>query len=89
MVQCNLVFFSVKEPLLAPTELVHLFRERVLSKNLLSASVSLREKWFEFEIELTAPTRSSENGLPSLYALRILLNLTSRDAKVLSPAQDS
>jgi hypothetical protein len=46
MVQYNFVFFSVKESLLAPTELVHLFRERVLSKNLLSASVSPKGETF-------------------------------------------
>ena len=30
----NFILFTVKEPWLAPTELVHLFRECALSKNL-------------------------------------------------------
>jgi len=40
VVQCNFIFFTVKKPQLAPTELVHLLRERVLSKNLFNATVS-------------------------------------------------
>ena len=44
VMQRNLFFFTVKKSWLAPTELVHLFRERGLSKNLFSIAVSPQEK---------------------------------------------
>ena len=75
VVKHNSIFFTVKKPRFAPTELVHLFRERILSENLLNTAVSLTREMLGM-IELTALTRSSENGRPSLYALKTLLNLT-------------
>jgi len=44
VVQRNFIFFTVKKSRPAPTELVHLFRERVLSKNLFSTTVSPTEE---------------------------------------------
>ena len=41
MVQRDFVFFVVKKSRLAPTKLVHLFCERILSENLLSKIVNL------------------------------------------------
>ena len=38
----DFILFTVEESRLAPTELVHLFRECILSKNLLSVAVSLK-----------------------------------------------
>ena len=40
--QRDFIFFAVKKPWLAPAELVHLFRERILSKNLLIMAMSFR-----------------------------------------------
>lgn len=75
VVQHDFVLLTLKKPWLAPTELVHLFREHVLSKNLFSTAVSTRKNYLVLQ-RPTAPTRSNENGRPSLYALRTFLNLT-------------
>jgi hypothetical protein len=40
VMQRNFIFFAIKKSLLAPTELIHLFRERVLSKHLFNMIVS-------------------------------------------------
>lgn len=40
MMQRNLIFLAIKKSCLAPTKLVHLVRERVLSEDLLSTTVS-------------------------------------------------
>ena len=85
MVQCNFIFFTFEKPWLTPTELVHLFRERVLSKNLFSTAVSLARNFLAFEIP-TAPTRSNENGRPSLYALRTFLSLIRGKARTSTSA---
>jgi hypothetical protein len=54
MVQRNFIFFAVEKSQLAPTELVHLFCERILPENLLSKIVSPQEKCLGLE-GLNAP----------------------------------
>ena len=76
VVQCDFILFTIKVPRLTPTQLMHLFRECVLSKNLFGTAISPRKKR-SVSKRPTAPTRSSENGRSSLYALRTFLNLTS------------
>ena len=81
MVQRNFIFFVVEKSRLAPSELVHLFCKSVLSKNLLRKIVNpTGELLGTRRAEPTAPTRSTENGRSSLYALRILLKLTGGSA---------
>ena len=41
VMQRDFIFFAVEKSWFTPTELVHLFRERILSENLSNAAVSL------------------------------------------------
>ena len=82
MISCHTVvqrnfIFVVEKSRFAPTELVHLSCERILSKNLLTKIVNLTRESLETQrVKPTAPTRSTENGRSSLYALSIFLKLT-------------